>query len=307
MSRHALPACALALAACTGAFETGAVGGDGDGGAGAADAGSPYYDELDKDRAAARFVTTTDLMRYVVAPGCAAETNECHSNEDYPDMHTEGNLWNLVGLPCNLGVGDRETIDGFCERQGDTLRVTGGAAAGFEATIGSIRLVTTAEGEFDHYELELDRAATAADAAGDFEIVRGGGARPDLGAGGSLELQAGSAIARVRGAGDLPDPTAVYQGDENRDGVYGDGSGVLVVPGDARGSYLVRRLFARETERPRMPLNANADNPTEQNRNLSPDEMYAIMSWINCMLPEDTVYSPIRYDCAANADNEGVW
>ena len=55
-----------------------------------------------------------------------------------------------------------------------------------------------------------------------------------------------------------------------------------------------------------MPLNTNADNPTEVARALNPDEMYAIMSWIQCMEPTDNVYSPIRYDCEANAGNEGT-
>ena len=69
----------------------------------------------------------------------------------------------------------------------------------------------------------------------------------------------------------------------------------------------MRRLLAVETDRVQMPLNENADNPTEINRLLSPDATYAVMSWINCMTPEDGVYSPIRYDCPVNTDNEGVW
>ncbi len=74
-----------------------------------------------------------------------------------------------------------------------------------------------------------------------------------------------------------------------------------------RQALIIRRLLTAQTERIRMPLNENADNPTEQNRILSPDEMYSLMSWINCMEPGDGVDSPIRYDCTANADNNGEW
>ncbi|RMH43176.1 MAG: hypothetical protein D6689_05935 [Deltaproteobacteria bacterium] len=299
---------AIVLAACTGAFdpdEPAVPGAD----AGAVDTpdAQPVYDELDKARAQARFQTTTDLMRYVFAPGCAAETNECHSNEDYPDLHTEGNLWNLRYLPCNLGVGERNTVEDFCEALGDEIEVTDGANAGWRTRIGSITLVTDADGAFQHYEVRVQTAPPAGQTDAQFRILRDGAPVAALGGGGGLQLTAGSTTLRVTDADAIPDPVAVRQGDENQNGVFGDGSGVLVRPGDARASYLVRRLLGAETTRIRMPLNDNADNPTELNRYLTPDEMYAVMSWINCMRPEDDVYAPIRYDCPENADNEGRW
>jgi hypothetical protein len=291
---------------CTGALTQTSEQGD-DTGTASADAGLPAFDDLDVDRARARFRTTTDLMRHVIAPGCAAEANECHNNEDYPDLSTEGNLWNLRGLPCNLGVGDRETVEDFCEQLGDELRITSGANQGYVGTVGSITVVTDEQGEFSHYSVVLDRAVSAAQSDGGFELMRGGAVIGVLGGGGSLQASGPSTTVEVTRAGDIPDPSLVRQGDENRNGVFGTGLGALVEPGDARGSYLVRRLLGSETARIRMPLNENADNPTEQNRNLSPDEMYALMSWINCMQPGDEVYTPIRYDCAANADNRGAW
>ncbi len=298
-----LSAALCGLVACTGAFDDVSGGSDPAG----PDAGDDaQFDDLDKDRAMARFVTTTDLMRYVVAPGCAAETNECHSNEDFPDMHTEGNLWNLVGLPCNQGVGDRATIDGFCEQRGDTLRIDSGANAGFEAVVGSIETVTDDDGAFAAYRVVLDAAPAATDAGAGFSIVRDGAVLTALGGGSSLDATAQAAVIDITRAGDLPDPTAVRQGDENLDGAYGTGTGVVVRAGDANASYLVMRLRGEGTPRERMPLGANADNPTERNRRLSPDEMYAVTSWINCMVAGDGPYSPIRYDCAANADNGGT-
>ncbi len=303
----AIAGMALVLAACSGDFNSMQPPPSG---ADAGPAGTPdgaiIFEDLDKARAQARFESTTDLMRYVVAPTCAAETNECHNSEDPPDMSSEGNLWNLVGLPCNDGVGERETIEEFCEQLGDEIRIVDGENAGFTTRIGSITLVTDAEGAFTHYEVRVQAGPPLAQTDAQFEILRGGTPMGALGAGVSLTVGAGSTSLLVTDPDDIRDPVGVRQGDENRNGIFGDGSGTLVQRGDARASYFVRRLVG-ETERVRMPLNENADNPTEMNRFLSPDEMYAVMSWINCMLPTDTVYSPIRYDCEANADNEGVW
>ena len=296
-------ACLFALG-CAGQLDS---GGSDDDPAGGADARDPGFDELDREAAKAQFVTTTDLMRYVVAPGCAAQTNECHSSEDFPDMSSEGNLWNLRNLPCNVGVGERETIEDYCESVGDQLRITSGANQGFLATIGSITLVTDEQGEFLHYELLVDTPVTQAQADAGFEILHAGLVSGPLGGGNSLQVSGGGTSLSVTNADDIPDATAIRQGDENRNGVFGTGEGVIIKPGNARDSYLVRRLLGAQTARVRMPLNENSDNPTEQNSLLSPNEMYAIMSWINCMQPGDAVYSAIDYDCSANADNDGVW
>lgn len=291
--------------ACVGELSMTPPGESPDAGPAAADAAPTGFDELDPARAQARFVTTTDLMRYVFAPGCAAETNECHSNEDFPDLHTEGNLWNLVDLRCNVGVGERSTIEDFCEAEGDQLRITTGGNAGFTARVGAIDVVLDEAGEFVRYDIVLDTAVPQTD-SGDFELVRAGNVMPALGSG-TLDAAAGAATVSIADVDGLADPSLVQQGDENRNGVFGNGGGVLVKAGDARASYLVKRLLEAETTRVRMPLDENADNPNEQNRRLSADEMYAIMSWINCMQPGDGVYSPVRYDCAANAGNEGRW
>ena len=303
LRRGTFIACLFALG-CAGDL---AVGGSDDDPGSGADARDPAFDELDREAARAQFVTTTDLMRYVVAPGCAAQTNECHSNEDFPDMSSEGNLWNLRDLPCNVGVGERETIEDYCESIGDELRITNGANQGYVSTIGSIALVTDEQGEFLHYELLMETPALQVQADAGFEILHAGSVSGPLGGGGSLQVSGGGAGLRVTDADDIPDPTAIRQGDENRNGVFGTGQGAIVKPGNARDSYLVHRLLGAETARVRMPLNDNADNPTEQNRRLSPNEMYALMSWINCMQPGDAVYSSIGYDCPANADNDGEW
>ena len=88
---------------------------------------------------------------------------------------------------------------------------------------------------------------------------------------------------------------------------HGDGSGAIVRPGNARESYLVRRLFGLGTERVQMPLGVDADNPTEVNPPLSREQMWVVMSWINCMDPAAGPHADIDYDCAANADNDGTW
>lgn len=272
----------------------------GDGGSGGGD--TIIEQSLDKERAQLTFPTTTELMRYTISPTCAAENNECHNNEDFPDLSTEGNLWNLLDLRCNLGVGERETVEDYCEAQPDMLAVGASRFA-----IGSVSVVNDDEESFDYYEIRIDQALSESLIDADFTIERDGSAMPQLGSGNSLEGDSGSDIIRIQDADDIPDVLLISQGDENRNGVFGDGSGTIIKPGDARGSYMIRRLMLQETERVQMPLNENADNPTEVNRTLSPDELYVLTSWINCIEPGDNVYAPIRYDCAANADNEGTW
>ena len=123
----------------TGDGGSGSGGGGATGGGGGSGATSPTptpLQELDKEYAKALYVTTTDVMRYLVAPTCAAENNECHNNEDYPDMSTEGNLWNLIDQRCNLGVGERETIEDYCEAQGDTIEIIAEFQAGDAKAFG---------------------------------------------------------------------------------------------------------------------------------------------------------------------------
>ncbi|MCC6995578.1 MAG: hypothetical protein IT370_13290 [Deltaproteobacteria bacterium] len=282
---------------------------DGDGGGGGGDGGAQptNYDQLDRARAQAKFPDTTALMRYVIAPGCAAERNECHFNEDFPDLSSEGNLLNLLELPCNQQVGERTTIEEFCERVGDELRISAGANAGFQARVGSITAITSATGAFQAWEVRLERGPTAAQSNATFQLLRAGTALPALGAGSSLQVSAGQATVRITREADLPDPAQVRQGDENQDGHFGAGTGFLVAAGRARDSYLVRRLLGQDTARQRMPLTLNADTVNEANRPLTPDEMYALMSWINCLQPGDGPYSPIRYDCPENQSNTGGW
>ncbi len=268
---------------------------------------APPPGELDVDRARARFETTTDLMRYAISPGCSSERNECHNSEDFPDLSTEGNLWNLVGLGCNRGIGERTEVEGFCERIGDELRIEGGANDGFTAIIGSVTRVTSSDEEFEHYEIRVDRPVPAAQADASFVVLRDGAPLPPLGGGGSAQTDEGASRIRVTDERDIPMPSSIRQGDENQDDSYGDGTGVLVRPGNARDSYLVRRLLGHGSDRVRMPLAGNPDNPTEVNPPLSRDAMYALMSWINCMEPDDGPFSDIRYDCSENADNGGQW
>ena len=299
---------ALALVACGGVGGIDGVAAQQDGGSAVDGGRSEPVAPLDKEAAQARFVTTTDLMRNVIAPTCAAEGNECHSNEDFPDLHTEGNLWNLVGLGCNLGVGERDTIEDYCEAVGDEIQITSGANQGYSATVGAIETITDADGEFSYYAVTVQTGPTGgAQTGGDFEFKRNGVVVAALGGGSSLDVVAGDPILRVTDPEDIPLTGIVHQGDENRNGVYGTGLGLIVKPGDARGSYVIRRLFQQDTDRVRMPLAGAVDNPNEVNPYLSANEMYVLMSWINCMQEGDGVASPIRYDCAANASNEGKW
>ena len=266
----------------------------------------PVVEPLDVALAQATYTTTGDIMRYIIAPGCAAENNECHNNEHFPDMSSEGNLWNLIALGCNQGVADRPTVEDFCEAQGDEIRIEDGVNAGFVARIGSIVEVTNAGGEFVEFAIYVDTTPEPQMRA-TFSILRNGLVDAGLGGGSSMFTFPDSNALIVRRAGDIPQRRIIKQGDENGNAIYGDGRGVLVRRGDARNSYLIRRLVSAGSSRLRMPLNFNSDNPTEINRPLLREEMYALMSWINCVRADDDVYSPVRYDCVENAQNGGVW
>ena len=273
----------------------------------AADSGAPSSGAFDRDRAMRRFATTSDIMRGIIAPTCAAENNECHANEEFPDMSSETNLWNLAALPCNQAIGERSHVEGFCEVQGDQIRIEDGDNAGFIARIGSIVPTVDELSMFNGYEMRVDGAPAYSQGSATFVLLRRGEVLRGLGGGGSLFVIAGSARLRITRELDIPSPHLVKQGDENQDGIYGDGRGVIVRPGDARGSYMIRRLSGRGTDRLRMPLNYNSDNPTEINTYLTTEQMFVLMSWINCMRPDDEAYSPVRYDCPENESNDGTW
>ena len=270
------------------------------------DAGVAPSDQLDVQRAKAKFASTDEVMRRIIAPTCAAENNECHANENFPDLSTEANLWGLVELRCNQGVGERTSVENFCEAQGDELRIEDGVNAGFVTRIGSIEEIKDGDGEFVRYEVRVDRGPPEPQGNAQFVLLRHRVILQALGGGRSLVTD-GSTTLHVTRARDLLGHELVRQGDENRDGVFGDGRGVLVRTGDARNSYLIRRLAGAGTDRLRMPLNFNSDNPTEVNRVLTREEMYVLMSWINCMRPDDRVYAPVRFDCPENAGNDGAW
>ncbi len=303
----ALIGCAAAVCGCLSELPSGLTGA---GVSNEVDAGvveiaktDPKPASLDKEAAQDTFKTTTDLMHRIFAPSCAAETNECHNNEDFPDFSSEGSLLGQVDVPCNLGVGARETVEDFCEMLGDELKI----GDSFVARIGSITLLTDGEGEFSHYEIRIDKPLDQTYEQADFVVMRDSVSKPQLGAGITLSGLSGEQQLRVADSEEIPAPALVLQGDENKNGIYGDGSGVLIKAGDARNSYLVRRLFGEGSNRVRMPINDNADNPTEVNAVLTLEEMYAVASWINCIEPGDGMYSEIRYDCAANSGNYGTW
>ena len=267
----------------------------------------PPSGELDRERARARYVSTTDLVRYVFAPSCAAQQNECHHSEDFPDLHTEANVWSALGLGCNQGIGERPEVEDFCERRGDEIVITDGVNEGFSATIGAIVTHTDEDGAFERYEVRIEGTLPMAQSDASFRISRLGMVIRGLGGGSSAQLEAGAQSIFIDEAADILDPGVIVQGDENGNGVYGDGRGAIIVPGDARASYMVRRLFGLGTERVQMPLGVDADNPTEVNPPLTRAQMWVLMSWINCMDPADGPYGDIGYDCPENADNDGTW
>jgi hypothetical protein len=91
-----------------------AVGGGGSGGGGGGSVMPSYCESAQQ-----QFRDLADLHKYTIARTCAFEGNNCHFDEDPPPLHTVALTWNIVGMPCNVGVPDYADWDPFCKAAAD--------------------------------------------------------------------------------------------------------------------------------------------------------------------------------------------
>lgn len=295
-------------------------GGGGDGGGGL---GTP-----DRIYARSTYKTLTDIQQRVLSTSCAAQDNNCHWNDAYPQLTSEANLISLTRFRCNDWRSDGRTYDDFCEKNGDILTV--GMAmqpaidaglptvTGMSFTVGRVEAVHMVPADLASpivaYEIIVKETVPVTTDAGApmpvaFSLLHFGQSTPYF-----IQSMPGATFTdkpdRVRIAlNRLPEDKLVniVPGDPNGNGKFGTGNGFIVVPGDANNSYLTIRLLGpildSRSKHPRMPLEPVAMSPVNVSPYLGPTEMYAIKSWINCMSATDTATVPINYDCAANMEN----
>jgi len=68
------------------------------------------------------YPTGDDLYRKFVLRSCGPLAGVCHSAKEYPDMHTPGSFFALIGADCNVQPGSWSTVFDRCERLGDRFR-----------------------------------------------------------------------------------------------------------------------------------------------------------------------------------------
>ena len=75
-----------------------------------ADAGTPVESDPCEPTQRA-FRDLADVHKYTISRSCSLGIDTCHHDEDPPTMHTVGHLFNLINMPCNLGVAETSEWD----------------------------------------------------------------------------------------------------------------------------------------------------------------------------------------------------
>jgi len=318
-----IAALAAALAGCGGDVSSrDSDGGVGEGGLGL---GTP-----DRRYARDTYKSLTDIQQRVLSTSCAAQDNNCHWNDAYPQLTSEANLISLTRFRCNEWRSDGKTWDDFCEKRGDLITVGMAMNPAVDAGLPTVTGMTFTVGYVNPihmvpsdvaspiiaYEVIVKEPVTPAASDGGaaaapmaFALTHAGQITPYF-----VQSMTGAQFIdkpdRLRIAKNrLPDDklALITEGDPNQNGKFGEGNGFIVVPGDANNSYLTIRLLGplldNRSRHPRMPLEPVAMSPVNVSPYLGPTEMYALKSWINCMKETDTATVPINYDCAQNLDN----
>ena len=272
--------------------------------------------------------TGFDLHRKVIQRSCSPLEGVCHNQKEYPDLRTTESFLATIGAPCNVVPKHWSTVFDRCERQGDIVRFADRELPPTE--VGYIHMV---RGDFVDYRDE--EITPTADSPGLHFYLRDPVAL-DNGNNfyGTAELsrsfsQDGNVTELVferfttrfwvlddgrhvlaevpdyrRDAAEALLTIGIYQGDHNRNGIYGASVSnpvSLLNPGKALESYLVARLMGKMLTEPvpgtRMPL-----------ANLPPTvpEMLALACFIEA-LPQDgspaSLSWPIDYaNCSFNVD-----
>jgi hypothetical protein len=280
--RSAIPALALALAALVacGAEEDAVP--DDPATAGARDA----------------YPTVLDLSVGLFSNTCSPNQGVCHNRNNYPDLHTTGNLVSLVDAPCNVEIPDPMHGWDACEAAPDRLVTAAGAT--------DVAWIERRSPESWRIGLR-DAAATTArstfaieTSAGEplFEVFAGDGVE--------LHTTAGAAEADIvlvpDDEGVLPELfdvliESIVGGDPNRNGIWGAAGAAaraaLIAPGSLERSYLWGRITGT-VPGTRMPL---ANGPVTR------DQYIALACWIQSTGASPRATDAIQY---AGCDTSAV-
>lgn len=264
--------------------------GDTDGMAGDETGGEPSSDDDAKEyieEAKKEFPTYLDLHEKVIQRTCTPFNNVCHNNREYPDLRTPQGMLDRLGQPCNIVElhDDPEEVFNGCEPEGDTLRFTDGANAGWSTRIGFVEFTDDGAGNVLSAQIYLEDNVPAGMAVpGQFEsviierLVDG-----QMLSVGTLTSQvsytAGANAVQISDWATLEPEnqtmleSEIREGDANRDGIFGSSMPDAmrqIAPGDPWNSYLLQRLQGTVPGSP-MPL---------ANQPLSASEIVAIACWI---------------------------
>jgi hypothetical protein len=245
-ARCACAVIAMALAAC----DPGA-GGD-------ADSGPPTDDTGPTILADPPYASILELHDVGIARTCSLNNGVCHNSSSYPDLRSPSSLIASAPLPCGLSAVTREAIPNECEQPGDRFVVP---SASFDEEVIDFEIA-----EIDpmwdapsRVTLTFDADVTGlTTAARGFELHRGTrvftlapaeNVRIEAIDGRDVTLAIthyrGGPIERffdVRGLA-YANESVIRWADANGDGVHGNAAPhPMIVPGDARGSYIVMRL-----------------------------------------------------------------
>ena len=245
------------------------------------DDGSPtdaYLEEAKKE-----FPTYLDLHEKVIKRTCSPNGGVCHNKKEYPDLHTPDTMLSMIDVPCNLAETDPLNLFDGCEPAGDHLRFVTGGNLAFSSEVAYVVLHDDGMGTVTNAVIYLRDAIPAAMAMpGVFESVvferaTGGGMLTVGQVDDAVSYAPGMNALQVNDFAALPDATRtlleseVRGGDPNRNGTFGNEDPYrMLLPGDARKSYLLQRLQGNVPGSP-MPL---------ANQPLSTPEILAIACWI---------------------------
>ena len=268
-------------------------------------ASDPSIEPFDEPQ---RYHDVVELFDQGISRTCSLNGGVCHNSNSYPDLHSVNALIATANRPCNAGSIDRADVNDACEPAADRLvipsmqvdaRVVWADVDPAEQNVPSYAL--------SRVNLYLDHEPTTLFAgARDVSIHRSTGeifSIADRGA--FIQIRDGVkvviSLSGVAGSDKQffdarvfpPGPNRLWVGDQNHNGIEGaiGGQMKLMVPGDAMGSYLIRRMID-ETYGERMPRQCRTwDDRANQ----------ALACWVQGLQTDGTgkvtnALAPIDYD-----------
>ena len=240
--------------------------------------------DTDAQTACNNYPRSLELQTGLMANTCSPNPGVCHQTNNYPDMHTPGNLISVVMAPCNVELPDPTQGWDNCELPADVMTTL----SGYSSDVAFIENLGTASWRVG---LRIAPTVTVTENLNVYDSTGGVVLQAPVEWGVTLELIAGVNEAIIAIA--LQDTfvvdyvdsilATVVGGDNNRNGTYGAdvdsiAAGAVVFPGDLDRSYLWGRITGT-VPGTRMPL---ANGPVTQ------DQYIALACWIEGLSTDPT-------------------